>query len=92
MGVERITVSAKLSLENMEFLDELAHRLRPYEVSQSSLVNTLVRIVRQLEATGKISLEPKQLQTLLTTDRSEIVAATLRRGPRAERATNRRQK
>jgi len=65
MGIERASVSTKLSPENIEFLDELIYRLRPYEVSQSSLVNTLIRIIRQLEAMGKISLEPKQLQATL---------------------------
>lgn len=68
MGLERTMVSSKLSAENTEFLDELARRLKPYEVSQSSLVNTLVRIIRQLEVKGKISLTPEGLQELFGTE------------------------
>jgi hypothetical protein len=81
MGVERTAVSAKLSPENLDFLDERMRLLRPYTVSMSSLVDLCVRIVRQLNARGDLSLEPERLRALLTTDRSEIVAETSRRLP-----------
>jgi hypothetical protein len=74
-----------LSPENIDFLDERRRLLRPYEVSRRSLVDLCVGIVRQLHTRGELSLEPEQLQALFTTDRSEIIAETLRRRPRAKR-------
>ncbi len=37
MGVERKTVSAKLAPENSDFIADLKYKLRPYEISRSSL-------------------------------------------------------
>lgn len=65
MGLERIMASSKLDVRNLEFLDEVARSLKPFEVSQSSLVNLCVGIVRRLSQRGEISLEPKSLQMLL---------------------------
>jgi len=77
VGVERKTVSAKLAPENSDFIADLKYKLRPYEISRSSLINLCVRIVRQLYTKGELSLEPEQLQKLLTTtDRSEIISET----------------
>ena len=77
MGLERKATSTKLSLDNYEFIDDMHHKLRPYEVSHSSLINLCVSIVRQLHVKGELSLEPEHLQKLLTTiDRSEIIAET----------------
>ena len=47
------------------FLDDWARRLRPFPVSQSSLIDLCVRIVRRLYAKGDISLTPEALRTLL---------------------------
>lgn len=65
MGLERVMASSKLSPENAEFLDDVARSLRPYPVSQSSLVDTMVSIVRKLSRNGTVNLEPKALQELL---------------------------
>jgi hypothetical protein len=65
LGLERVMASAKLSPENSEFLYEIERNLRPYEVSQSSLVNLAVTIVRRLYRLGDLNLEPKALQDLL---------------------------
>ena len=75
MGIERTAVTAKLSPENAEFLDDLKRRFRPYEVSRSSLLNLCVRIVRELHGKGELSFEPAQLQKLLGLDRGDILAA-----------------
>lgn len=69
MGLERTMVSSKLSEENSEFLYEIERNLRPYEVSQSSLVNLMVSITRRLYRLGDLNLEPKALQELLGTER-----------------------
>jgi hypothetical protein len=69
MGQERTMVSSKLSAENLEFLDEWERNLKPHNVSQSSLVDLCVRIVRQLHRHGDLSLEPQALQELLGTNR-----------------------
>lgn len=62
------------------FLYDRRRALRPYDVSISSLVDLCVRIVRELHVKGELSLEPEQLQKLLTTtDRSEIVRETRKR-------------
>lgn len=58
----------ELSPENIDFLDEQRRSLRPYDVSRDSLVDLCVRIVRQLNARGKLSLEPEDLRTMLTND------------------------
>ena len=79
MGVERTMVSAKLSPENIDFLDEQRRLLRPYEVSLSSLVDLCVRIVRELHGRGELSLEPKQLRTLLNAERNDVLAEVPRR-------------
>ena len=79
MGIDRTMVSAKLSRENVDFLDDRQRSLRPYEVSVSSLVNLCVRIVRELHAKGELSLEPEQLQKLLGLDRSDILATLPKR-------------
>lgn len=68
MGVERVMVSSKLDRENAEFLDEIAANFKPYEVSQSSLVNTLLRVIRRLHYEGKLDLEPRALQALMGTE------------------------
>jgi hypothetical protein len=68
MGIEKVMASSKLSVENAEFLDGWARRFRPYGVSQSSLMDLALRIVRRLEATGELSLEPPALQALLGTN------------------------
>ena len=61
-------VSSKLSPENTEFLDEWSRQLKPLTVSQSSLVDLSVRIVRHLFMAGKLSLEPRALQEFLGTE------------------------
>jgi hypothetical protein len=68
MGLERMMVSAKISPENLEFLDQWGRHLKPHDVSQSSLVDLSVRIVRQLHLRGDLSLEPEALQDLLRTN------------------------
>jgi len=68
MGLERTMVSSKLSPENVEFVSEMEHSLKPYSVSQSSLVDLCVRIVRQLHRQGKVNLQPAALQELLGTE------------------------
>ena len=85
-GKRAATVSARLDPENLEFLDERLLRLRPYDVSRSSLINLCVRIVRQLEARGDLSLEPEQLRKLLATNTSDIVAELSRRRTPAKRS------
>jgi hypothetical protein len=65
MGLERIMTSSKLDVRNMEFLDEVARSLKPFEVSQSSLVNICVGIVRRLTQRGQISFTPAGLQEFL---------------------------
>jgi len=66
---EEDTLPEELSPENIDFLDEQRRSLRPYDISKDSLVDLCVRIVRQLHARGKLSLEPEHLRTLLTTNR-----------------------
>src|SRR5439155_11849984 len=46
--VERTMVSAKFDDANLEFLDMWSRLQKPYAVSQSSLVNLAVSIVRKL--------------------------------------------
>jgi hypothetical protein len=75
MGIERTLASAKLSSENIEFLEEWRRRLAPYDVSQSSLINLCVGIVRQLHAKGALRLEPKELQALFGFQPIPTVAA-----------------
>lgn len=69
-------VSSKLSEENTEFLYEIERNLRPYEVSQSSLVNLMVTIARRLYRRGDLNLEPQSLQELLGTERTLSTAGT----------------
>jgi hypothetical protein len=68
MGLERVMASSKLDREAAEFVDGWIRKLKPYEASQSSLINLGLRILGRLEATGKISLEPQALQELLGTE------------------------
>lgn len=68
MGLERTMVSSKLSPENVEFLSDMERSLKPYSVSQSSLLDLCIRIVRQLHRQGKVNLQPAALQELLGTD------------------------
>lgn len=68
MGLERTMVSSKLSPENVEFLSDMERSLKPYSVSQSSLLDLCVRIVRQLHRQGKVNLKPAELQELLGTE------------------------
>jgi hypothetical protein len=68
MGLERTLVSSKLSPENVEFLSEMERSLKPYSVSQSSLLDLCIRIVRQLHRRGDLSLSPTALQELLGTE------------------------
>jgi len=68
MGMERTMVSSKLSPENVEFLSDMERSLKPYSVSQSSLLDLCIRIVRQLHRQGKVSLQPEALQELLGTE------------------------
>jgi hypothetical protein len=68
MGLERTMVSSKLSPENVEFLSDMERSLKPYSVSQSSLLDLCIRIVRHLHREGKVSLQPEALQELLGTE------------------------
>lgn len=68
MGLERTMVSSKLSPENVEFLSDMERSLKPYSVSQSSLLDLCIRIVRQLHRQGKVNLQPAALQELLGTE------------------------
>lgn len=68
MGIERVMASSKLDRESAEFLDDMAKSLRPYEVSQSSLVNLCVRIVRNSVQRGDLNLDPRSLQEFLGTE------------------------
>jgi len=68
MGMERVMASSKLDRESAEFLDDMAKSMRPYEVSQSSLMNLCVRIVKRAVERGDLSLEPRRLQELLGTE------------------------
>ena len=68
MGLERTMVSSKLSPENVEFLTDMERSLKPYSVSQSSLLDLCVRIVRQLHRQGKVNLQPAEVQELLGTE------------------------
>jgi hypothetical protein len=65
LGQERASVSTKLSAENEEFLYEWLRSLRPYDVSESGIVNKSLDIVRTLVRRGELSLEPKALQAFL---------------------------
>lgn len=71
MGIERSMASAKYSPENMDFLREVERSLWPYEISQSSLMNSLLDILRRLHRKGDIDLTPAALQASLRTERSE---------------------
>lgn len=81
MGMERLMASAKLSQRNAEFLDDWARQLRPYEISQSSLIDRAVDIVRTLVRSGKLKLDPESMQALVGTESSE----SLRVVPKRER-------
>ena len=65
MGLERASVSTKLSPENEEFLYEWLRSLKPYDISESALLNKCADIVRTLVGRGQLSLEPKKLQAFL---------------------------
>ena len=69
MALERVMASAKLDRENAEFLDEIAANFEPYEISQSSLMNTLLHVLRHMYRRGDINLEPSALQKILRTER-----------------------
>ncbi len=77
MGLERTMVSSKLSPENVEFLSDMERSLKPYSVSQSSLLDLCIRIVRHLHREGKVSLRPEALQELLGTEGRPGTAANL---------------
>ncbi len=68
--MERETISAKHSPENIEFLEDWGREFRPYPISDSALVDLCVSIVRTLRRKGTISLEPGALQGLLSAERN----------------------
>lgn len=71
MGIEKSMASAKYSSENMDFLREVERSLWPYEISQSSLLDSLLTILRRHVRKGDIDLSPGALQASLRTERSE---------------------
>lgn len=71
MGIEKSMASAKYSPENMDFIREIERSLWPYELTQSSLMNSLLDILRRLHGKGDIDLSPAALQARLCTERSE---------------------
>jgi len=83
MGLERTMVSSKLSPENVEFLSDMERSLKPYSVSQSSLLDLCIRIVRQLHRQGKVNLQPAALQELLGTEGRPGTTANLEKGRKA---------
>src|SRR5437773_10018060 len=74
--VERTMVSAKFDDASLEFLDMWSRLQKPYAVSQSSLVNLAVSIVRKLVTNGTISLEPGRLQEFLSTESTNGTRST----------------
>lgn len=65
MGLERMAVSTKLAPYNLEFIEEWAKSLRPHPVSDSSLVDLCVSIVRLQARAGTLDLAPEALQVFL---------------------------
>src|SRR2546430_7588047 len=75
--VERTMVSAKFDDANLEFLDMWSRLQKPYAVSQSSLVNLAVSIVRKLVINGTISLERSEEHTSELQSQSNLVCRLL---------------
>jgi len=64
MGKKSAVVSAHLSPENIEFIEDWYRQLRPHPISLSSLVDLCVKIVRKLHEQGQLESSPAALQKL----------------------------
>jgi hypothetical protein len=59
-------MKVKLSSDSLTFLCDWVSQFKPYEVSDDSLVDLSVRIVRQLQLCGQLDLSPAGLQKLFS--------------------------
>jgi hypothetical protein len=65
MSIERLSVSGKVSQQNLDFLDEWRREFFPVDVTRSTLINACVTIVRELHASDGLPLKPKALVNML---------------------------
>jgi hypothetical protein len=60
-------MKVKLSTDSLDFLRSWVRQLQPYDVSDDSLVELSLQIVRLLHARGQLDLRPEGLHQLLMT-------------------------
>lgn len=64
MGIEKVTMTAKVDIENRIWLEGLRQNVFPF-VTMSALINLLFTYLRLSNASGAIRLTPQGLQDLL---------------------------
>jgi hypothetical protein len=62
-----LATKVKLSPDSLNFLRSWVSQLERYDISDDSLAELSLQIVRQLHASGQLDLSPAALQQLLMT-------------------------